>query len=387
MDLTFLTKRYVDRSKSTGFQFEFFCDRCDTGYKTPFRIHALGVVTSLWEATETKSEKEKAKELDFNTLKKEVSKFLFKGKAWIEAYTEAMEEAQKYFKHCTHCSRWVCPKTCYNENAAMCLMCKPYTEKEKAELAAKEAAEAKRKQSFFRTEQAPAKQPEPKDTHVDCPHCGQRNPESVFCADCGGRIIQDVFCTGCGSKWSTRNKMKFCPRCGEEMVDLPPAPRAKVAPASNKPGATPQQSGSAKAPVPPIEEKASGSKSEKVEVPESKSPDKSGAPVSQIPENSMSTQDELALSSQSDSTSEKAESVKEILKRTVGKQADKALSKQKVVKKVKLTKLKKSVGGGKSPSAKKTESGENSSPKSASKPTIKPLGKKPVVRKKPKPKS
>lgn len=368
MDLTFLTKRYVDRSKSTGFQFEFFCDRCDTGYKTPFRIHALGVVTSLWEATESQSEKEKAKELDFNTLKKEVSKFIFKGKAWIEAYTEAIEEAQKYFKHCAHCSRWVCPKTCFNENASMCLMCKPYTEQEKAQIAAKEAAEAKRKQqSFFRTE--PPKAPEPKDTHVDCPHCGKKNPESVFCADCGGKIVQDIFCTGCGSKWSTRNKMKYCPRCGEQMSELPPPVRSKPAAPAPKPAAA-----AVKPVVPapkPAAPKVEEAKTEEFEPGDIEAVE--AAPS--IPENSLSAQDELSLSNQIDLPAEKAESVKEILKKTVKKKAEAAQVKPKTTKKVKLTKLRKPGGG------------DSSSSKSAKKPTVKPLGKKPVVKKKPKPKS
>lgn len=211
MDLSFFTRRYVDRSKNTGFQFEFFCDRCNKGHMTPFRIHALGVVTSLWDATDWKKEKEK--DFDFDTLKKDVSKLFLKGKAWIEAYTNAVEEAQKYFKHCPRCLKWVCPKSCYNPKASLCQGCAPLTEAEKVQL----KAEEKRKETS-----KPA--PEPVDAPRTCPHCGKSNPVATFCADCGQKVVQDIFCPGCGCKWSTEKKMKFCPRCGEEMPQLAARP-------------------------------------------------------------------------------------------------------------------------------------------------------------------
>lgn len=206
MDLSFFTRRYVDRSKNTGFQFEFFCDRCNKGHLTPFRIHALGVVTSIWDATDWKKEKEK--EFDFDTLKKDVSKLFLKGKAWIEAYTNAVEEAQKYFKHCARCLKWVCPKECFNSRANLCQGCAPLTEAEKAAL----QAEERRKSS--------SKTAEPADAPRICPHCGKSNQVATFCADCGKKVVQDIFCSSCGAKWSTEKKMKYCPRCGDEMPEL-----------------------------------------------------------------------------------------------------------------------------------------------------------------------
>jgi hypothetical protein len=205
MDLSFFTRRYVDRSKSTGFQFEFYCDRCNKGHMTPFRIHALGVVTSIWDATDWKKEKEK--DFDFDTLKKDVSKLFLKGKAWIEAYTNAVEEAQKYFKHCARCLKWVCPKECYNPRANLCQGCAPLTEAEKAALQAEERKKSR-------------KTAEPADAPRICPHCGKSNPVATFCADCGKKVVQDIFCSSCGAKWSTEKKMKYCPRCGDEMPEL-----------------------------------------------------------------------------------------------------------------------------------------------------------------------
>ena len=222
MDISFFTRRYVDRSKNTGFQFEFFCDRCNKGYLTPFRIHALGVVTSIWDATDWNKEKEK--DFDFDTLKKDVSRLFFKGKAWVEAYTNAVEEAQKHFRHCARCLKWVCPKSCYNPRANLCQGCAPLTEAEKAAL----KAEEKRKDG--------GKSAEPVDAPRCCPHCGKSNPVATFCADCGQKIAQDIFCPGCGCKWSTEKRMKFCPRCGDEMPQfVPKAEKPKVVPDGEKP--------------------------------------------------------------------------------------------------------------------------------------------------------
>ena len=207
MDISFFTRRYVDRSKNTGFQFEFFCDRCNKGHMTPFRIHALGVVTSIWDATDWKKEKEK--DFDFDTLKKDVSRLFLKGKAWIEAYTNAVEEAQKYFKHCARCLKWVCPKSCFNPRANLCQGCAPLTE---AELAALKAEE--------RRKEAAKPVVDAVDAPRTCPHCGKSNPVATFCADCGKKVVQDIFCPSCGAKWSTEKKMRFCPRCGEEMPEL-----------------------------------------------------------------------------------------------------------------------------------------------------------------------
>ncbi len=35
------TRNYSDQSTDKGFQFEFYCDRCGTGYRTRFAPFAL----------------------------------------------------------------------------------------------------------------------------------------------------------------------------------------------------------------------------------------------------------------------------------------------------------------------------------------------------------
>ncbi|MBN2389845.1 MAG: zinc ribbon domain-containing protein, partial [Anaerolineae bacterium] len=38
---------YGDLSNDRGFQFEFHCNRCGTGYRTPFQAWAVGTAASV----------------------------------------------------------------------------------------------------------------------------------------------------------------------------------------------------------------------------------------------------------------------------------------------------------------------------------------------------
>ena len=44
------TRNYSDLSTQRGFQFEFNCDRCGTGYRTHFKPFTLGTVAGALDA-------------------------------------------------------------------------------------------------------------------------------------------------------------------------------------------------------------------------------------------------------------------------------------------------------------------------------------------------
>ena len=50
MPLIQFTRNYRDLSTDTGFQFEFYCDRCGNGYQTEFQSSTLGTVTNALDA-------------------------------------------------------------------------------------------------------------------------------------------------------------------------------------------------------------------------------------------------------------------------------------------------------------------------------------------------
>ncbi len=50
MALIKFTRNYQDHSTDSGYQFEFFCDRCGTGYKTKFEGSISSTASSALDA-------------------------------------------------------------------------------------------------------------------------------------------------------------------------------------------------------------------------------------------------------------------------------------------------------------------------------------------------
>ena len=142
MSLTRFVRNYNDLSTDKGFQFEFFCDRCGSGYQTRFQAMAAGLAS---DALETAS-----------------SLFvgIFRGAAevgekvrsarWEQAhdvaFEKAIEEAKPNFVQCRRCGQWVCREVCWNEERGLCKECAPELEAEYTAAQVEAAvAEAKKK--------------------------------------------------------------------------------------------------------------------------------------------------------------------------------------------------------------------------------------------------
>ena len=48
-DLIQFVRNYTDLSTENGFQYEFFCDRCGSGFRTRFREWKLGTASDVVE--------------------------------------------------------------------------------------------------------------------------------------------------------------------------------------------------------------------------------------------------------------------------------------------------------------------------------------------------
>ncbi|MDD4600930.1 hypothetical protein SDC9_13643 [bioreactor metagenome] len=49
-DKIVFVRNYNDLSTNKGFQFEFYCDRCGTGHRTPFKASVTGTITNVLDA-------------------------------------------------------------------------------------------------------------------------------------------------------------------------------------------------------------------------------------------------------------------------------------------------------------------------------------------------
>src|SRR5262245_58006052 len=125
MALIQFTRNYHDLSTDTGFQFEFFCDRCGNGYQTEFQASALGTVTNALDA---------AGNLFGGFFGSAASAARnVRSAAWEKAHDHAfaasIEEAKPHFHKCKRYGHWV-DGDCWNTERNLCKDCAPDLQEE-----------------------------------------------------------------------------------------------------------------------------------------------------------------------------------------------------------------------------------------------------------------
>lgn len=205
------TRNYSDLSTNQGFQFEFFCDRCGTGYRTGFRPSAMGTVSGALEAAGSLFGGLLGRAADLG----ERARSATWEKAHDEAFSKAMEELKPDFIQCPRCSTWVCRKSCWSGGKGLCKACAPDLGVEAA------AAQASRtvEEVWAHSKMAEEDREILKETswrqgvRATCPQCNAPlGGKTKFCPECGARIQAQANCSQCGAKLGPG--VKFCGECG-----------------------------------------------------------------------------------------------------------------------------------------------------------------------------
>jgi hypothetical protein len=206
------TQNYRDHSNDTGYQFEFFCDKCGNGHRSEFKASVLGVGakiarglgslfggSSLWNAGNAADHMKDG----------------LRGGAWDGAFKNAIEEIKPKFHQCTRCGKWVCPEVCWNEQKQLCEGCAPNLAEEAASHQAHIASD-QLAQKMRDVDQVANIDPAAEMLGA-CPHCQARiQAGKKFCGSCGkpvGSGAKKGFCTGCGAEMTAGTK--FCGDCGQ----------------------------------------------------------------------------------------------------------------------------------------------------------------------------
>jgi len=209
------TKNYTDHSTDNGFQFEFFCDHCGTGYTNHFVPYAVGSISSALETAGSLFGGV------FNSVANASQSVKSAGwqKAKDNAFIAAAQELKPDFIQCPRCSSWVCKKNCWNNQRGLCKNCAPDMGVEMA------AAQASRtvEEIWEHSKVAEDDRAMLKDANwragvrATCPNCNAPLEKNVkFCPECGTAIIADKFCSNCGAK--LQPGAKFCPECGTKQA-------------------------------------------------------------------------------------------------------------------------------------------------------------------------
>jgi hypothetical protein len=200
------TGNYEDLSTDRGYQFKFYCEKCNNGYMSTFKTSAMGTLSSAARVAGNL----------FGGIFGGVADSSYEiqravgGPAHDSALKEAVDEISPIFKQCTRCGNWVCEPVCWNKKAGLCETCAPDMDEE---LAAAQA-EAAREQV-----QAKAREVDwTKSRKIDqvsgavCASCGAKSQGGKFCPECGTAYSAKKKCAGCGHE--AEGTPKFCPECG-----------------------------------------------------------------------------------------------------------------------------------------------------------------------------
>jgi double zinc ribbon protein len=200
------TGNYEDLSTDRGYQFKFFCEKCQNGYMSTFKTSTLGVAGSALRAAGSLfggmfgGAADSAYE-----IQRAVG-----GPAHDSALKDAVAEISPIFKQCTRCGNWVCEPVCWNKKAGLCENCAPDLDEEMAAAqaeAAREQIQTKARETDWTKQRDVSKV-----SGAVCPTCGAKTQGGKFCGECGGALNAKKACSGCGHEME--GAPKFCPECG-----------------------------------------------------------------------------------------------------------------------------------------------------------------------------
>ena len=231
------TRNYEDNSTDAGFQFTFYCDICNDGYKSSFiesetykkksglrgLSQGLGLVGSLFGGIA--GNVGNAAEQGGSILSE---RFEGKSPEWQKEHERAFEMAQnesrQHFHRCPSCNKYVCD-ACWNEDEGLCTDCAPRQEI----YVAKTRAEAMKRNIDEAGETATVWQGAIESKTTICPVCGKPAGTGKFCNNCGASMDLKV-CPNCGAK--NAQTVRFCNNCGTNLAGAaaPPAPKPGVCP-------------------------------------------------------------------------------------------------------------------------------------------------------------
>jgi hypothetical protein len=199
------TDNIRDLSNDQGYQFEFVCERCGNGYRSPFQADKVAKGRGLLRAVGQVAGGRLA-DLGYaaDMLDRSTN-----SSAKDRAMAAAGQAVAGHFRQCRGCGQWVCDAVCWNAEIGQCLTCSPNV-----------ADELSRAQAAAQVQQLHEKALEVDWTKgldmetrakVQCPHCSASITGGKFCPECGQALAARAECVTCGT---TLDGAKFCPECG-----------------------------------------------------------------------------------------------------------------------------------------------------------------------------
>jgi hypothetical protein len=209
------SSNYADLSNASGvdagFQFEFYCQRCNDRWRTRFEPYRSGQASG-WV--------QKGASL-FGGLLGSASSVL-NGVAeagWHsardDAFTNAVAAGKAHFNRCGDCHRYVCGP-CFDTVNGLCFNCAPNVNvaitRARAQGEVQGASELAAEEGKARGAQRNVNQA----MQLVCPQCHTETHGAKFCPECGHKTAQQVACSACSTMLEPGTK--FCTDCGQRQA-------------------------------------------------------------------------------------------------------------------------------------------------------------------------
>jgi len=205
MTMQAFTRNYEDNSNESGFQFTFYCDLCNDGYKTRFItsesnkragfFKGLGRAVSLGADIVGRGGIGGHFERGTDILSE---RFEGTSPEWRKEHEAAFElaqnEAKAHFMRCPKCRKYVCESD-WNEQDGLCVECAPRENVEVTAARAEKMVDDIRK----KTSETEVFTGAVERRQTICPQCGKPSSGGKFCNNCGASLSLDK-CPKCGAK-------------------------------------------------------------------------------------------------------------------------------------------------------------------------------------------
>ncbi|MGI6711817.1 MAG: zinc ribbon domain-containing protein [Bacillota bacterium] len=206
-------QNYSDLSTQKGFQFEFYCNRCGSGFRTRFKPSLTGKVSGVLDAASSVFGGIFGRAADIG------DRIHSAGweKAHDEAFEEALNELKPEFIQCPRCSSWVCRSSCWNTKKGLCKECAPDLGVEMSAAQASRSVEEVWAHACMSDEDKKLSEQNWRETiKATCPKCEKPLASNAkFCPECGASLINKEVCPTCGAKLIP--DAKFCQECGQKI--------------------------------------------------------------------------------------------------------------------------------------------------------------------------
>lgn len=220
MALQSFTRNYEDNSTEAGFQFTFYCDICQDGFKSQFvestTYKKRGLFRGISEGVGIGARLLGLGNLGYGVERGgDILSERFNGMSpeWQReherAFEQAKNEAMNHFHRCHKCHLWVCDAD-FNEEEGLCVECSPRMNVEIAVAKGKKMV----KDIEDRAENTVVFDGDIEKKTIVCPQCGKPCGEGKFCSNCGAPVGLNE-CPRCGA--TAQPGAKFCNECGNKL--------------------------------------------------------------------------------------------------------------------------------------------------------------------------